>query len=330
MSKILVTGGLGLIGSNICRKLVYKEHDVMILDAAGDYSPALQNSHSRYIDLRFEGIKNKVTIKKGNITEKDIRKTLSEFKPDKVIHLAGVPIAVAEPKDIEQAIMGTCVGTANLLSVINEVNGVSRFIYASTSSVYGDFQTSSPDETHPLNPNSPYGGTKLLGEILVKHAAKRDKYEFVIIRPASVYGPTDLNERIIPKFIRRALRGQPLELNNNGEEDLDFTYVEDTAEGFVLATFEPKAANETFNISYGSARKTKDLAKIVKDYFPNVEIILKPEEADIKRPKRGTLDISKARKLLGFNPQYSLERGLEKLIEFERKDFVERELLYSV
>ena len=326
MSKILVTGGLGLIGSNICRKLIERGYEVMTFDAEECYSPALKNNYSKYIDMRFEGIKDKIKIRKGSTVNKDdLRKVMKEFEPERVVHLAGVPVAVSKPEDVEQAVAGNCLGTANLLTVIRENGGVKRFVYTSTSSVYGDFVTEKPTEEHPTAPVNEYGATKLLGEQLTRFAGRRDNLDFVIIRPASVYGPTDLNRRVIQIFVENAIKGKSIRLNNNGEERLDFTYVEDTAEGFVLATLEPKARNETFNITYGESRSLRDLSDILKYHFPDLKVDVVPEEADVKRPKRGTLDNSKARRILGFNPKYNLEKGLEKYITFSISDLKERE-----
>ena len=211
------------------------------------------------------------------------------------------------------------VGTVNVLESIREVDSVKRFVYASSSMVYGDFERMPADEKHPTNPLDVYGGTKLSSEILTRVYSKQYGIKYTIIRPSAVYGPTDVNRRVTQIFVENALMGKPLALHNGGESKLDFTYVEDTANGFVLALRSKKAENEAFNITRGEGRSLKELAEIIQRLVPGTRIERKEASKDEKRPERGTLDISKARKLLGYKPQYSLEEGMKMYVEFVKK-----------
>ena len=179
--------------------------------------------------------------------------------------------------------------------------------------VYGNFVKPLADEEHPTNPICNYGTTKLAGEVLTRGMSNRYDFEHTIIRPSAVYGPGDYNHRVVQLFLEKAMKGETLMLQGGGESRLDFTYVEDLAEGFVLALKSKNAINQTFNLTRGESRTLKELAEIISKHIPNVKTQIAPQE--MKRPERGTLDISKARKLLGFNPEYSLEKGIAKYVE---------------
>lgn len=195
------------------------------------------------------------------------------------------------------------------------VDSVQRFIYTSSSFVYGHFQYDPADENHLTHPIDIYGGTKLSCEILTKSYSERFGVEYTIIRPSAVYGPTDSNRRVSQIFIENALNGQPLNLHNGGKDKVDFTYVTDAAHGFVLAALSPKAKNETFNITAGQGRSAKEFAQILNKLIPGgVKTIVQPTNE--KKPIRGSLDISKAKNLLDYKPKYSLEDGLKEYVEY--------------
>ena len=183
--------------------------------------------------------------------------------------------------------------------------------------VYGDFQTTPCPEDHPRNPKNAYGGCKLAAEIMTTTFARQFRIPYVIIRPSAVYGPTDANRRVVQMFVERALLGQPMILHNGGSATLDFTHVEDLAAGFVLATFADRAVGETFNITRGEGRSLKELALIIKKHVPQAQIVSR-SYAD-ERPRRGALDIAKARELLDYEPRYCLEDGIARLIPVVRE-----------
>jgi UDP-glucose 4-epimerase len=200
------------------------------------------------------------------------------------------------------------------VSGVIQVDFVERFVYTSSSMVYGDFQQYSANEEHPKNPKDIYGGTKLAGEILTQSFSRLFGIEYTIIRPSAVYGPTDVNRRVSGLFIDSALKGTELVLHGGGRTKLDFSYVKDTAHGFVLATLSDEARNEVFNVTRGEARSLLDFAEILKTWFPELKMRIEPHQAH--RPKRGTLDISKARELLGYHPMYPLEDGIAETVDY--------------
>ena len=315
MAKVLITGGAGFIGSSIARELLEEEHEVVIYDSFVQYISPLESHYQIYLKERFEGIKDKLVIERGDTSDKvNISKAIFRHKPERIIHLAALPIADLSNKYPEEALNSIVLGAVNVLDVIKDVDFVKRFIYASSSMIYGDFEYEPADEEHPKRPKDVYGGTKLAGEILTQSYGRRFGIKYTIIRPSAVYGPTDVNRRVSQIFIENALKGKKLILHSGGDTRLDFTFVKDTAHGFVLATFSDKAENEVFNITRGEGRSIKEFAEILQEYFPDLETVVEP--GDVFRPKRGALDISRARELLGYNPKYSLEDGIREYVEF--------------
>lgn len=314
--KLLVTGGAGFIGAAISRRLAELGYEVVIFDGC-DHLPARpQPGHQHYLDLRYAPLREAEIIRGDLRDASQIKESILKHRPEIVIHLAAIAVATTANKDSRAAIEHTMLGTANLLEAVKEAGCVKRVVYCSSSMVYGDFQQTPCPEDHPLNPKEIYGGTKLTGEILTRVYGQRFGFEHVVIRPSAVYGPTDVNGRIVQLFIERAMQGQELVLHGGGSDRLDFSYISDVAEGFVLAALHPAAAGETFNITRGEGRSLLELAEILRQHFPNLKTVV--GEADVKRPTRGALDISKARRLLGYEPRYSLEQGVAEYVRFVR------------
>jgi len=318
MAKIFITGGAGFIGSYIAKKLIKMDEEVIVYDAFVQYVSPFESRHQKYLEKRFEGLKDRIVIVRGDTRNKgDIRRNILKYKPDRILHLAALPIADLANLYSEEAITTILQGTANVLEVIRDVDFVKRFIYTSSSMIYGDFQYTPADEEHPKNPTEIYGGTKYAGEILTQSFGRRYGIEYTIVRPSAVYGPTDINKRVSQIFLENALQGEEIIVHGEGRIKLDFTDIEDVVNGFILAIFKEEAGNEIFNITRGEGRSIVELADIIKKYFPDLKIVYK--QAEIFRPKRGTLDITKARQLLGYNPKFSLEDGMKKYIEFVKQ-----------
>ena len=313
--KIMVTGGAGFIGSFIVRELLALGHEVVVYDAFIHYFSPLESNYDVALRERFEDLEGRFTLIRGDTRNgTEVRRAIMDHRPQRIIHLAALPLADHSHTHSDEAIKSILHGTVNVLETLRDTDFVERFVYTSSSMVYGDFQFYSASEEHPKNPKDIYGGTKLAGEILTQSFSRRFGIEYTIIRPSAVYGPTDVNRRVSGVFIDNAVHGRPLVLNGGGRTKLDFTYVKDTAHGFVLATLADAAAGEVFNMTRGEARSLLELAEILKTYFPDLEMEIRPHQAH--RPKRGTLDISKARELLGYAPQYSLEDGIGETLEF--------------
>tara|TARA_B100000795_G_scaffold78959_1_gene56538 strand:+ start:47 stop:613 length:567 start_codon:yes stop_codon:yes gene_type:complete len=179
--------------------------------------------------------------------------------------------------------------------------------------VYGDFKTNKVNEESPVNPKEAYGTMKLAGEIVTKGIGKLNNIPYTIIRPSAVYGPTDMNRRVSQIFIENAFTNKEIEIEGKNEK-LDFTYIEDLAKGCVLAGTKEKGINQIFNITYGKAQTLYSFVINLKKIFPNLRFKIKPR--DITKPSRGTLSITKAKKLLNFNPKHNLKIGVKKYVQY--------------
>lgn len=314
MKTIFITGGCGFIGSHIARELLLHNCHVVLYDAFLNYISPFVSNYEFMLRKRFQDIGDKVTIVRGDIrAQKHLHQTMRHYTPDAIIHLAAIPHAGKCQEFPEEATMINVDGTVNVLEGLREVRSVRRFLFVSSSFVYGHFQSLTADEEHPLNPIDVYGGTKVTGEVLTKSYCQELGVDYTIIRPSGVYGFGDVNRRVSQLLVQDALAGRPLTLHDGGMDRIDFTCIKDVARGFVLALFSDGARNEVFNLTRGEARSIREFADIVRTYVPNTEIQSQP--ADLLRPKRGALNIDKARRLLGYNPHYSLEQGIAEYIE---------------
>jgi nucleoside-diphosphate-sugar epimerase len=176
--------------------------------------------------------------------------------------------------------------------------------------VYGDFENDVTEDA-TCNPQGLYGIMKYMGEQIVKDYAKRTGMEYVIIRPSAVYGEWDVEDRVVSKFMLNAMRGGTLKVNGPNEV-LDFSYVEETAEGIVLAATQPTASNNIFNIT----RSDTKLYTLLDAAAIAIKVAGKGTgiagARDLNFPKRGRLNIDKARTLLGYNPKISVEEGFQR------------------
>jgi len=316
--RIFVTGGAGFIGHNVVKELHVLGHEVAVYDSFATYFPETKNEYLNNLQIRLEEIRDKATIIRGEVNNFDLLlKSVKEFKPEVIIHLANIPVSVASNRFSKEAVQINLNGTVNIIDVVRSVDCVKRLVYASSSYVYGDFQYEPVDENHPFSPIDTYGATKAASEFLIRGIGKRFNLEYVIVRPSAVYGPTGSNGAVSQMFVENAVLGKPLKLHNGGAARVDFTFVKDTAHGFVLAATVPAAANQIFNITRGEGRSLKEYAEILKKYVPDLKVEEAPQLEPV--PKRGSLDISKARKILGYEPKYSLEDGIKEYYEFVSK-----------
>lgn len=140
---------------------------------------------------------------------------------------------------------------------------------------------------------------------------------YTIIRPSALYGERCVSRRVGQAFIENALMGVDLTVNGDGTDGLDFTYIDDLCQGVIQAIIHPEARNQVFNMTYGGARQLNQMATLVKEHFPGVKVIYNP--SDKLMPERGTLSVDKARRLLGYHPQYPLETGFVRYIEWYKQ-----------
>ena len=303
--KILVTGGKGFIGSKIV-EMLSQDHKVTVVDNHDTYGIMTKQELDKLYQWRTRNWKSgNVSMIPGDVLDRLVCLKAFSHNPDIVIHLATYPRAKIVDKDPILGIPKVINTTTNLLWHSEKWN-VKKFVYVSSSMVYGDF-IDGMKEDGKTKPKNIYGEAKLTGERLVKLFANRDGLNYNIIRPSGVYGPGDMPDRVVSKFFEKAMNNKAITLHN-GENKVDFTYRKDAARGIVLAALSP-VANVSFNITAGKATSLRTLAEKI--------IALTGSESDIEDtgnhvlyPMRGTLDISRAKDLIGYEPEFTLDEGL--------------------
>lgn len=316
---VLVTGGRGFIGSHVSKQLVDLGHAPIVYDCGKQFVWPLPKTYAANMEYRYQLLEGCV-IKPGDLNETlPLRQVLDYYHPAHIIHLASLPVANVSLRRSECAFTNILGSTFSLLQALRSCT-IRCLVYVSSSMAYGNFEQDPIPEDALMQPKDVYGAMKLAGEVLVRAYMRAFEIPVVIVRPSAVYGPGDNNHRVLQIWVENACQGIPITVNDP-DEKLDFTYVEDIAQGLCRAVFAPpQALGEAFNITYGSARLLAEAVAILKELFPR----LKVEYAEPMwsfRPKRGTLDISKAKKLLGYQPQYPLEEGLGRYADYVSRLF---------
>lgn len=315
----LITGGIGFIGSALTNQLLKKKivKRCIILDNFGSFINPLGSDFKDYRKERIEDNKN-IVIERGDASnEYIILKLLQKYKPEIIYHTAALPLAKIENLNAKEASIGSVDATRNILECLtfvrnhNKKYNFRRFVYFSSSMVYGNFKNKIINEKSETNPKEIYGTMKLAGEIITRGMSSYYNIPFTIIRPSAVYGPKDMNHRVSEIFINKAIKGHNINIQGKNEK-LDFTYIDDLVNGVILASIKPNGINHTFNITNGKGRTLFDFVKILSKYFPKIKYTFK--DRDSFRPKRGTLSILKAIKLIGYKPKTSLEKGIYKYL----------------
>ena len=306
--KILVTGGLGLIGHNVVKRLQDQSHTVSIIDNRTTYGIIPQLELDYLMKERLKKIKQSPShMYTRDICDRESIDDIFEIEqPDVVIHMASFPrqkVVNANPAWGARVMME---GLINILESAKK-HQIKRVVYISSSMVYGDF-VDDVTEDAVCRPQGQYGIMKLAGEDLVKDYTRRGCFDHTIIRPSAVYGPLDVEDRVVSKFMLTAMRGGVLRVNG-ASETLDFTYVDDAADGVVAAALVPAAANQTFNITKSHSVSLLGAARMIIEIVGKGSIELRDKDADF--PSRGALNIDRAKQVLGYNPQVDVEEGFE-------------------
>jgi nucleoside-diphosphate-sugar epimerase len=235
-----------------------------------------------------------------------------------VVHLASFPRQKVVEQDPVTASEVMVTGLINLLEAAR-THRIKRFVYISSSMVYGDFENDVTEEA-VCSPIGQYGIMKYMGEKLVEDYARKYGFEYVIIRPSAVYGEYDVEDRVVSKFMLGAMRGDILKVKGAGEV-LDFTYVEDAAMGIAQATLSENAANKIYNITRSSEQQytLKDAAELAIAIAGSGSLEL--QDRDLSFPKRGRLNISRAVADFGYSPTVNVEEGFRRYYDWFRKSY---------
>ena len=312
MSKILVTGGLGFIGHNVIQLLEKSGHRVSILDNQTTYGVIPQS------ELDYLMLERLCKIQTRDITLVSIEQPFDDGifdGVDTVIHLASFPrqkVVNANPQ------WGSRVMSEGLLNLLelSVKHRVRKFVYISSSMVYGNFKATyfdGVDESHECNPFGQYGIMKLAGEWLVKDYGRRTGLTYTIVRPSAVYGPLDVEDRVVSKFLLTAMRGETIQVNGPNEL-LDFTHVNDTADGIANAALSDNTDNMTYNITRGTARTLLEAAELAVKIVGKGSIQI--NERDNNFPSRGQLNITRACNDFGFMPAINIEEGFKEYFDW--------------
>jgi nucleoside-diphosphate-sugar epimerase len=308
--KILVTGGLGLIGHNIVQRLEQQGHEVFITDIKTNYGLIPQAELDYLIAERRNKIKTD-RIHAIDISDRDgIAWLMRTYQPNAVIHLASFPRQKVVNVNPQLGSKTMSEGLLNLLEQ-SQRHSISKFVYISSSMVYGDFDDDVTEDA-VCCPIGQYGIMKLAGEWLVKDYARRGYFDYIIVRPSAVYGELDVEDRVISKFLLTAMQNGVIKVNG-ANETLDFTYVDDAADGIVAATLS-EHKNKTYNITKSHSKTLLEAAELAVNIVGKGTIEVRDKDADF--PSRGALNIQAARQDLGFDPQVDIDEGFKRYYEW--------------
>lgn len=325
--RIALIGGAGFIGHNLALTLKRRGAAVEVIDS-------LQVNNLYSFQSQSEGVQRDLAI--GILNERldllraagvplhpqDARdyhalsRILADIKPQVIVQLAAVSHAGRSNKDPYSTFDHSMRTLENALDYAR-TEAAEHFVFLSSSMVYGNFESPEVTEDHPLNPIGIYGALKLGGEKLVIAYQQVFNLPYTIVRPSALYGPRCVSRRVGQIFVEEALADRPLKIEGDGEERLDFTYIEDLVDGLCLAITHPAARNQVFNMTYGSARSIAELVGVLKKEFPDVAV--QHVARDRLMPFRGTLNVDKARTRLGYQPANPIEVGFPKYIEWYRQ-----------
>lgn len=308
MDKFLVTGGAGFIGSNICNKLVSQGCFVRVIDNLLTGKKA-----------NLAGIADKIEFVEADMGNADAARAAMKGI-DAVLHEGALP-SVPRSVDDPAATHRHCVDATFTLLMAARDAKIKRFVYAASSSAYGDTPTLPKVETMPVNPLSPYAAAKLMCEYYCSVFYKVFGLETISLRYFNVFGPhqdpTSQYAAAIPAFVTSILKDRSPTIYGDGEQSRDFTYVDNVVEANLLAARAKQTRGEVINIACGEAITVNAIIEMInKIVGKNIKPkYVPPRKGDVKH---SLADITQAKKLIGFKPVVSFEDGLKKAIEWYR------------
>lgn len=303
---ILVTGGNGAVGSNLVRRLLEQDTKITVLD---DFSQSATGNLPKHQNL---------VVINGDITDKKSLSKVFSKKFDYVFHLAARFANELSVKDPIEDLRVNIQGTLQVLLYASKQKP-ERFLYTSSSSLYGHQQNPVMKENLIPNPSTPYATSKLAAEYYCKSIHELYDMDCTMVRLSNSYGPYDPPGRfrnVIPNFFENAIHGKPLTITGTGKETRDFTFVEDCVDGIILAATTKKGKNEIFNLGTGKETQIHDVAKLILSITGSKSTINYKPMRSFDHVKRRKMDISKAKRIIGYSPSTTIEQGLEKTHEW--------------
>ncbi len=318
--NVLVTGGAGFIGSNLCEILIEKGNKVVCLD--------------NFATGKRKNLECIINNKNFTLIEGDIRKLEvcihSTKDVDYVLHQAALG---SVPRSIKDPITSNDVNVNGFLNMLvaSRDNGVKRFVFAASSSTYGDSESMPKVEEIIGKPLSPYAITKYVNELYADIFSKTYGLETIGLRYFNVFGrkqdPNGAYAAVIPKFVSKLIKGESPTINGDGQYSRDFTYIDNVIQANLLAliTNDKKAINTIYNVAFGERNTLNDLVKYLKKYLSkydssisNIKVIYGPfREGDIPHSHAS---VKKAKKKLNYNPQFNLQKGLKEAVKWYWKN----------
>jgi dTDP-glucose 4,6-dehydratase len=319
MRRILVTGGAGFIGSNFVRHLAarYPDYQLTVVDAL-TYAGSVENLPEELT----KGSDTRIRFWYGNVRNGELMDTLVS-QADCIVHFAAETHVTRSIYDnltfFETDVLGTQV-VAN--AVVKYQKSIDRFIHISSSEVYGTARTPLMDEEHPLLPMSPYASAKAGADRLVYSYWATYEIPAIIVRPFNNFGPLQHLEKAIPRFVTSCLLNEPLRIHGDGGAQRDWLHVHDTCEALdrLLHCEVGQVAGEVFNIGTGESTDIKTLAQKLVRRTGRSESLLHYVTDRPGQVFRHTADISKAKRVLGWEPRIRLDEGLDMTIEWYAKN----------
>ncbi len=313
--KILVTGGAGFIGSNLCEKLLEKDNEVICLD---NFTTGKRENLSSIID------NSRFTLIEGDIRNiDDCLKATKEV--DYVLHQAALG---SVPRSIKDSITTNEVNVSGFLNMLNASrdNCVKRFIYAASSSTYGDSKSLPKVEDEIGKPLSPYAVTKYVNELYADVFSKTYGLETIGLRYFNVFGrkqdPNGAYAAVIPKFVGQLMSLESPTINGDGNYSRDFTYIDNVVQANLLCIVaDSNAINTIYNVAYGDRNTLNNLMEslknILSEYNPKIkDVTIIHGDNRLGDIPHSHASIDKARKLLNYNPEYSLQDGLKEAVKW--------------
>ncbi|WP_075342084.1 SDR family oxidoreductase [Tenacibaculum agarivorans] len=314
--KILVTGGAGFIGSNLCDKLIELKNQVVCLD---NFATGKRENLTQLMD------NGNFTLIEGDIRDIEDCKKAAEGV-DYVLHqaaLGSVPRSIKDPITSNNTNVN---GFLNML-VASRDAGIKRFVYAASSSTYGDSESLPKIEDKIGRPLSPYAITKYVNELYADVFSKTYGIETIGLRYFNVFGrrqdPNGAYAAVIPKFVKLLMKGESPTINGDGTYSRDFTYIDNVIQANLLCLIvtDQKALNTVYNVAYGERNTLNDLMEYLKEYLSEFDASIKNVSANYGPNRQGDIphslaSIDKAKELLHYNPRFSLQSGLKEAIKW--------------